>query len=139
LNVAQHSFRRLWADYFDSQGLRYAFFSALNAAALQEARREALEAAQLAKELEQAKQSREEGQEDGNDDDDDDNEEEEAEADAQAEHQTTSSSEEDESENDSVRFDLGDSEDDTDPRVRVLSVLELEDLFKSAAPELACE
>ncbi|KXN85669.1 Large subunit GTPase 1 [Leucoagaricus sp. SymC.cos] len=33
-----------WADYLESRGIRYAFFSAANAAALQLARREALEA-----------------------------------------------------------------------------------------------
>jgi hypothetical protein len=34
--------RGIWADYFDSQGLRYAFYSATNATARQEALREAL-------------------------------------------------------------------------------------------------
>ena len=36
--------RRQWADYFDSQGIQYAFFSAANATALQQARRDALAA-----------------------------------------------------------------------------------------------
>jgi hypothetical protein len=35
--------RCLWANYFDSQGIHYAFYSAANAITLQEARREAAE------------------------------------------------------------------------------------------------
>lgn len=41
--------RCLWANYFEAQGIQYAFFSAANAVALQIARREASEA-QLQKE-----------------------------------------------------------------------------------------
>ena len=40
--------RRQWADYFDSQNIRYAFFSAANATAIQQARRDALAAQEAA-------------------------------------------------------------------------------------------
>ncbi|EPQ29138.1 uncharacterized protein PFL1_03426 [Pseudozyma flocculosa PF-1] len=68
--------RREWAKYFDAQGIQYAFFSALNAAALQAARAEeeqrlADEAALAAEEAERKKQQ-------GEDEDEDEEDEEEA-------------------------------------------------------------
>ncbi|KAN0060323.1 hypothetical protein ACQY0O_007652 [Thecaphora frezii] len=74
--------RREWAKYFDAQGIQYAFFSALNAAALQAARAEeeqrlADEAALAAEEAERKKQQ----DEDDDDEDDDDEDEEDDEAD----------------------------------------------------------
>jgi len=42
-NRAYSRSRRLWADYFDTQGVCYAFYSAANAVALQEAKREAVD------------------------------------------------------------------------------------------------
>ncbi|EPQ60470.1 kinase-like protein [Gloeophyllum trabeum ATCC 11539] len=132
--------RRLWADYFDEQGVQYAFFSAANATALQEARKEAWARAEAEAEAE-----------DGGDDDStsgsDDNhsestpphsesEESDEEQEGALGHAALLS--EEESSDDELYFS---SEEDTadgqDPRAKVLSVLELEALFVRAAPDLS--
>jgi len=114
--------RRIWADYFDSQGIRYAFYSATNATARQEILREARDRATEA------------DQEDGEVD------EEESILDADTSSTTSSgsydpiprgSSDED--------VDVDSDEDTEDPRAKVLSVLELEDLFIASAPDLSGE
>lgn len=139
------SIRRQWADYFDSQGIQYAFFSAAHATALQQARRDALEAA-----------GESSGEEDSVDEDEDDEEvvataetsvvgPELAAREATSPPESETSEEEDESEETDSDDDLyadpisfeEDSEDAQDPRVRVLSVLELEELFVKAAPDLS--
>ena len=112
--------RRRWADYFDQRNVRYAFFSAANAAALQELRREI----ELAKAREVEKGAPENEEFSGSDDENDPQTPE----DETFEHQEGAQS-----------FPLSteeDSEDARDPRTRVLSVLELEDLFSRAAPDL---
>ena len=125
--------RRLWADYFDAQGVQYAFFSAANAVALQEARRQALAEAE-------AKEALHDGSPDGlggiavQ-------EEEEDEEDLSSEEE---SKEESESQSESEDEGLYLSEDEhssenQDPRAKVLSVLELEDLFVKAAPDMSSE
>lgn len=48
--------RRVWADYFEEHGIRYAFFSAANAAALQAAKAEAEELARQEEEDKERKQ-----------------------------------------------------------------------------------
>ena len=133
--------RRQWADYFDSQGVQYAFFSAANATALQQARRDALTAEEARVEAEE-NQMQYEGKEEEDvenvavptpssaaspppESDDDESEEEDT-----------------ESEDESAEFSYAeeeDSEDARDPRARVLSVLELEDLFVKMAPDLSSE
>ncbi|OCH94716.1 P-loop containing nucleoside triphosphate hydrolase protein [Obba rivulosa] len=133
--------RLQWADYFDSQGVRYAFFSAANAAALQEARREALAAQDATERLAAAgtenAESDEEGDEDGL---------EEPPAGASDEFASGSdngsATEEDssdpESEDEQGLYVLPKEEAlSDDPRTRVLSVLELEDLFVQTAPDLS--
>ncbi|KAJ7225700.1 P-loop containing nucleoside triphosphate hydrolase protein [Mycena pura] len=108
--------RCLWADYFDEQGIQYAFFSAANASALQQARRDAL-----------LNQTRSVDKDEGSSDEDD-------------EFQESENGSEDESdyESDDVYFSAEeDTPDGQDPRARVLSVLELEILFKRVAPALA--
>lgn len=111
----------IWADYFDSQGIQYAFFSAANAAAIQEARREAaLKAQESITEPEAAEEEEEDGSEDEpNVPGDDSNSE-------------SVSTDED-------YYFSADEEDveDIDPRARVLSVLELEDLFVKKSPDLS--
>ncbi|KAL0951443.1 hypothetical protein HGRIS_008132 [Hohenbuehelia grisea] len=122
--------RCLWADYFDQRGIRYAFFSALNAAALQQARRDALAAAQA--EAERAQAKAEEGDsEEGVVDSDDDAED----SDADSEPNDDS---EDSDDDDAAYFSAEeDTEEGQDPRAKVLSVLELEDLFLRSAPDLS--
>jgi len=112
--------RRLWADYFDQQNITYAFFSAANAAALQELRREM----ELAKTRETEKEVAGNDESSGSDDEDGPQTPEDETPDAQESAQL---------------FPLPveeDSEDARDPRTRVLSVLELETLFFRVAPDL---
>lgn len=128
------SARRIWADYFDSQGLRYAFYSAADATARQELLREASAAQGLAiahdktVEANQLDSSEEDGEID-------------VEESTSSASPTTSSgsygptrtgiSEE------AVNLDSDD--DNGDARAKVLSVLELEDLFTASAPDLSGE
>jgi len=112
--------RRLWADHFDQQNVAYAFFSAANAAALQELRREV----ELAKIRETEKEATGNEESSGSDDEDGPQTPEDETPDPQESAQS---------------FPLAveeDSEDARDPRTRVLSVLELEDLFFRVAPDL---
>ncbi|KAJ7786125.1 hypothetical protein B0H16DRAFT_1401155 [Mycena metata] len=110
--------RCLWADHFDKQGIQYAFFSAANAAALQQARRDAL--------LE--KENDVEHQEDVEEEDEDEEEDDSGDEDTE------------ESEYGSEDFYFSaeeESPEGQDPRARVLSVLELENLFERMAPDLS--
>ncbi|KAF7339623.1 p-loop containing nucleoside triphosphate hydrolase protein [Mycena sanguinolenta] len=110
-----------WADHFDKQGIQYAFFSAANATALQQARRDALERANNAAENEQKH---------ADEDEESDNEADESEEEFS----------DDESSDESAEFYFSaeeDSPEGQDPRAKVLSVLELESLFEKAAPDLS--
>ncbi|KAI0689891.1 P-loop containing nucleoside triphosphate hydrolase protein [Cytidiella melzeri] len=139
--------RRQWADYFDTQGIQYAFFSAANAVAIQQARRDALASQEAALEADaQSSESEDENEDDG-----------EVSPGAKDEvvrppSETTGSPSVDEEDEDlagsdesdetgsSDQFILAteeDSEDAKDPRTKVLSVLELEDLFLRTAPDLS--
>ncbi|KAJ7900158.1 P-loop containing nucleoside triphosphate hydrolase protein [Mycena olivaceomarginata] len=112
--------RCFWADYFDKQGIQYAFFSAANAAALQQARRDALES--------QATDHESEDHVDGNEESDEDTDEDEEEE----------SDDEPASESEEFYFSAEEeSPEGQDPRAKVLSVLELENLFEKAAPDLS--
>jgi large subunit GTPase 1 len=118
--------RRIWADYFDSQGIRYAFYSATNATARQEILREARE---KATEANQRIESSEE---------DEEADAEESILDADISSTTSSGS------YDPIRtgssdedVDMASDEDTEDARAKVLSVLELEDLFIASAPDLS--
>ncbi|KAJ7655003.1 hypothetical protein DFH06DRAFT_1201312 [Mycena polygramma] len=116
--------RCLWADYFDKQGIQYAFFSAANAAALQQARRDALE----------AQNSANDGQEVDDDESHDSDEESAEEEDESGDEDQDDSS----SEPDHFYFSAEeDSPEGQDPRAKVLSVLELESLFERMAPDLS--
>jgi hypothetical protein len=132
--------RSLWADYFDEQQIQFAFFSAANAAALQQARRDAVENA---------------GAEEGHSAEEDEEEEVSSplrsldpqdqggiDSAENAEALSNGSQSEDDSEHGSDDDDMYFSaeegmSDDQDPRARVLSVLELEDLFVEVAPDLS--
>lgn len=115
--------RRIWADYFDSQEIRYAFYSAANATARQEMLREAHDRATEANQ-----------EEDGGAD------EEESILDADT-SSTSSSGSYDTIQKGSSDEDVSlDSDEDTgDARRKVLSVPELEDLFIASAPDLSGE
>ncbi|KAG6336135.1 hypothetical protein ID866_2945 [Astraeus odoratus] len=134
--------RRSWADFFDSENIQYAFFSAANAAALQKARRD--ETAQLDDEHSQA--TVEMGP---------------IEADSSSEsdiphtpgadgdgvsrsHGSADAAPASESDSDSDSYSEyqyvlteEDTPDGKDPRTKVLSVLELEELFVKVAPDLS--
>lgn len=120
----------MWADYFDAQGVQYAFFSAANAVAIQQARQEALEREEAeARALSSTEDPHSEPEEaednsespDPSDDEDDDEDE-------SSEYDTE----------DDVYFSAEeDTEDGQDARTRVLSVLELEELFMHSAPDLS--
>ncbi|KAI0307671.1 P-loop containing nucleoside triphosphate hydrolase protein [Multifurca ochricompacta] len=127
--------RRIWADYFDSQGIRYAFYSAVNATALQEALQTALATEELKKPLgEGTKEHRSSALCEEN-------------VDASAEEgahdietSSTVSSRSDaptQSDKDASPDSDSDDLDNEDPRAKVLSVLELEDLFIASAPDLS--
>ncbi|KAF8213250.1 P-loop containing nucleoside triphosphate hydrolase protein [Mycena galopus ATCC 62051] len=112
--------RCLWADHFDKQGIQYAFFSAANAAALQQARRDALDSGNHQNDVDET----EESDEDADEDEEDSSEESDDESDYYEAEDFYFSAEED-------------SPEGQDPRAKVLSVLELENLFEKAAPDLS--
>ncbi|KAF7799320.1 hypothetical protein EIP86_010552 [Pleurotus ostreatoroseus] len=140
--------RRQWADYFDSQGIQYAFFSAANATALQEARREALAAEEARHQAELDAEGQLEAEEDGSGSiGEDDRGEDTTGPSSDVAPPPPSESDDEEYETESESDDTADeafpysldedSEDAKDPRARVLSVLELEDLFLNVAPDLS--
>ncbi|KDR85376.1 hypothetical protein GALMADRAFT_354874 [Galerina marginata CBS 339.88] len=108
-----------WADYFDQQGIHYAFYSAANANALQQARRDAAlaETSDHGSHSEGATSSESES---------DTNEPINAEDSSDSEHE------------DDMYFSAEeDTEAGQDTRARVLSVQELEDMFLKTAPDLS--
>jgi large subunit GTPase 1 len=121
----------LWADYFDQQGIQYAFFSAANAAVLQQARREPSDHNSEYSDTEgtsmedaSSHQAREgEGGED------------EQSSDEASEPPPSDELGVEEEIDESI--ELEDSPDDQDNRIRILSVRELEALFEKVAPDLA--
>ncbi|KAF9020316.1 P-loop containing nucleoside triphosphate hydrolase protein [Hymenopellis radicata] len=115
-----------WADYFDEQGIQYAFFSAANAAAIQQARRDALAAEQAAIEEPEDESDEEIGDE---------------ETLASSEDVESASQSGSDDEDDDEYYSADEQEEEVyatdDPRAKVLSVLELEDLFTKMAPDLS--
>ncbi|KAI0030214.1 P-loop containing nucleoside triphosphate hydrolase protein, partial [Vararia minispora EC-137] len=127
--------RKIWADYFDSRGVSYVFYSAASATALQEARREAAVASDpviIAEADDNADADSAEG--------------------APSDDETTSRSpisfdndyvtDEDlrpdaPSHDEDPPFPEEDVNDVNDSRIKVLSVVELEDLFIKTAPDLS--
>jgi large subunit GTPase 1 len=109
--------RRIWADYFDSEGIHYAFYSAANATARQELLREARDRTTEANQEKEGEVDVEESVLD-------------------ADTSSTAPSGSYDSDKDA---DLDSDEDTEDARAKVLSVLELEDLFISSAPDLSGE
>ncbi|KZT30765.1 P-loop containing nucleoside triphosphate hydrolase protein [Neolentinus lepideus HHB14362 ss-1] len=128
--------RRFWADYFDEQGVQYAFFSAANATAVQEAQREALARAenQTTDEKEEAFEAALSENADSVYSDSD----EVGESDDTEElfEDATPLLDEESSDHELYFSAEEDTADGQDPRAKVLSVLELEALFTVAAPDL---
>ncbi|KAL4069761.1 hypothetical protein V8B97DRAFT_2024463 [Scleroderma yunnanense] len=129
--------RRIWADYFDSKGIQYAFFSAAKAAALQAAQRDIRVEDEETRGKEQTQRyqtpgssSESEGPHTPRDD--------ESTAESAAEEPPLDS-ETGFTSDDEFRYvqTEEDSPDARDPRVKVLSVSELEELFVKAAPDLS--
>ncbi|VDB99574.1 unnamed protein product [Peniophora sp. CBMAI 1063] len=129
--------RQQWANYFDAQGVAYAFFSAANATALQEARREAIEAARAQEEIDDV------AEQDLESDIEDDDMDVADVLDAADAPSTSQGSEEDVDDyassdsGESVQLPEVDPLEIADPRIKVLTVLELEDLFIRSAPDLS--
>ncbi|ESK98012.1 ribosome biogenesis gtpase [Moniliophthora roreri MCA 2997] len=127
--------RLQWAKFLGEQGVEYAFFSAANAAALQQARRDALATEEEEEEGEEEGEEEEEEMAEGNTVQDRDHTEEDEEVDEDVELDAES--------DDSDAFYSADEEGNEsdeaaqDSRTRVLSVLELEELFIRIAPDLS--
>jgi large subunit GTPase 1 len=131
------SARRIWADYFDTQGLRYAFYSAADATARQESLREASGTQGPTVAHDRAVEA---NQLDSSDED----EEVDVEESTPSTSPNTSSGSYDPIRtgisDEAVKPDSGSDDDDNgDARAKVLSVLELEDLFTASAPDLSGE
>jgi len=110
-----------WADYFDQQGVKYAFYSAADAAALQQARRDAMEAPNRT----EAGQLSDESEFDDADDD------------GNANMDSEGNCSEDDTDGDDMYFSAEEEEEDVqDARARILSVQELEEMFIAMAPDL---
>ncbi|KAG9049706.1 hypothetical protein FS837_009351 [Tulasnella sp. UAMH 9824] len=159
--------RRQWADYFDSQGIQYAFFSALDAKILQEMRQAAEDAAasvtvaattvqqDAPNNTQQSESGSEEEGEEALDPADADvaakltrlavkeaDEEEQAEGesakpDSEGHEEDDEESEDEEEGEEYDRYVPRARDENEDLRTRVLSVLELEELFIRSAPELS--
>ncbi|GAC73999.1 predicted GTP-binding protein MMR1 [Moesziomyces antarcticus T-34] len=134
--------RKYWADYFDAQGIQYAFFSAANAAAIQQARAEEEERLRLEQlKLERDDDDDEEDDEDKSEgEDNDDRHPEEAASQPAAADQASHDSQADAHDQaqvvDAVTATATTTlSPDRDP-TRVLNVLELEELFMACAPPL---
>lgn len=119
LNSQQRSH---WADFFDKRGVQCAFYSAANAVAIQQARRDF-------EEHHNNKQSR--AMQEHEDPTDSNNEMDEADADGNEDSSDRSSDEE-------GYFSAEEAPTNSqDSRVKILSVVELEDLFVKLAPDLS--
>ncbi|CUA74783.1 hypothetical protein RSOLAG22IIIB_11472 [Rhizoctonia solani] len=123
--------RREWADYFEKEGIQFAFFSAANAKALQEAKRLAEEAVD-----DQPQQITSDEIENQSEIDSEDQvvDATELHADESIEEATPQTDTSVEIHPHHLPVDASEAD---DPRTRVLSVLELEELFLSSAPDLS--
>lgn len=145
--------RCAWADYFEKEGITYTFFSAANAAALQEqAERQRRREAGLDSDYETDEESDEEEDEEEEDEEEEDEEEEEEE---KEEEEKEDDEDDDEDWEDDETKDISKElkktsfaekptaatetqpEEVEDKRTRVLTVTELEDLFFATAPPLS--
>jgi large subunit GTPase 1 len=111
--------RIAWAEHFDANGVTFAFYSAAAAAALQDMplREEGIRVAPSADDVDNS----DEGEKDGSDSESEEHLSSPPDSNG---HETDDSSQQEESQH------------DADPRIRVLTVKELEDLFLQSAPPL---
>ncbi|CAE6503789.1 unnamed protein product [Rhizoctonia solani] len=127
--------RRGWADYFEKEGIQFAFFSAANAKALQEAKRLAEEDTHDQPQQIASDEIEDQSEIDSEDEADD------ATGDPTESHADESIEEATPQADTSAEIDPHhlpvDASEADDPRTRVLSVLELEELFLSSAPDLS--
>lgn len=145
--------RAMWADYFEKHGIEYAFFSAANAAAVQEQeerQRRRAAGEEMPPKADGKVDDREDDDEDGEEDEDEDEDEEDEEDEEDDESESKDDAPEDddndedyetEDETTSVtdalqKAKIAEPEVPEDPRTRVLTVTELEDLFIRSAPDL---
>lgn len=112
--------RSQWANYFDQQHVYYAFYSAANATALQQARREAAEGSETLL-------SSDESENEASDND----------RDLSGEHSAPSIGHDDGGDDDDLYFSAEEDGDAQDPRAKILSVGELEDMLLKIAPDLS--
>ena len=114
-DVECHS-RSQWADYFDQKHVHYAFYSAIRATARQQARREA-----------ESSFSSDESENGASRNDHD----------LSGEHSTLSKGHDDSGDEDDSYFSAEEDGDGQDPRAKILSVVELEEMFLQMAPDLS--
>ena len=111
--------RSQWANYFDQQHVHYAFYSAANATALQQARRETAEV------LKTPFSSGDEASDNDHD--------------LSGELSGSSRDHDDGGTDDDLYFSAKEDGDDRDPRAKILSAVELEEMFLKMAPDLSSE
>ncbi|GBE77812.1 P-loop containing nucleoside triphosphate hydrolase protein [Sparassis latifolia] len=137
--------RRQWADYFDQQGVRHAFFSAANATALQQmaAKKEAEENSQSLNHDDESESETDDSESSGevaerSEVSGDDSEGQDAQKSADIFQEGSAEVPAEESDEDDLYLPLQeDPAQKQDPRARILTVLELEDLFAKMAPDLS--
>ena len=105
---AEWHFRTQWANYFDQQHVQYAFYSAANATAIQQARREAAGGSEALFSSD--------------------------ESDSEVDRDTSGEYSE---VDDEIYFSAEEDREDRDPRAKILSVVELEEMFLKTAPDLS--
>ncbi|KAE8226577.1 hypothetical protein CF319_g857 [Tilletia indica] len=134
--------RRAWADYFDTQNIQYAFFSAAQAAEILEQEQLAEEQKLAAEEAAAAAAAAAED-DDSEEEDDEEDEEEEDDDDEEADEDTDGKADEASQQLHDAHLDQDKDDEDAaaedgapDPRTRILTVSELEELFLSCAPPL---
>src|SRR5882757_7741682 len=115
---AEWSPRSQWSDYFDQQHVRYAFYSAANATALQQARRDTAEDSETSFSSEESAFS-------------------ETSDDPSEKKITSSIVHDDGGTDDDLYFSADEDRDDQDLRAKILSVVELEEMFLKMAPDLS--
>ena len=125
MHIHMPSFRCEWANYFDLQGVDYAFYSAASVVALQQARQEAATTVArngLGTSGHSSGESTDSSDTDSLSPDNDD-----------ATDQSDHAPESDTDTEDACTFDV--EPESQDPRARILSVAELEDLFLRKASD----
>ncbi|KAI9010970.1 hypothetical protein CLU79DRAFT_822421 [Phycomyces nitens] len=134
--------RKQWADHFDSQGIRYTFFSAVLATESQEKEKAEKEREEYEKMLEEQKKKKAQSEQDSDDEDSEDEEteeEEEEEEDSEEEEEQKTEQKKEEEVKD-ITNDLKSTKlDDEDDRVRIRTTTDLLDLLIQETPKILGE